>query len=318
MSKLFDYCAVHEGRDRRLTPSFMFAAAAIVIGIAAAHAAAAQPVEKYVAAHAQGEVEIVNVAGEVRVSGWDKAQVHVSAELGAGVERLDVRSEGKRTIVEVVLPRRGSNSGESNLTVRVPRDSSLIIKTVSASQEIEGVRGAQRLQAVSGSILAETFGREFEAKTVSGDVEARGRGTAAPARAAVTTVSGDVRLINIGPELELETVTGDMNATAQELARARIKTTNGELKLTARLRRGARVDAEAVNGDLRFSLREPVSAQFDIETFNGEIDNCFGPEPRRSREFAPGVELRFSEGKGEAQVRIKTLNGDVALCKAVD
>ena len=58
-----------------------------------------------------------------------------------------------------------------------------------------------------------------------------------------------------------------------------------------------------------------MNAEFDIETFNGDIDNCFGPKSRRTREYAPGNELQFSEGAPGARVRIKTLNGGVEICK---
>jgi len=274
--------------------------------------AAAEMVEKRAPADPRGEVKIVNVAGEVHVIGWDRSEVHVKADLGEGVERLDFDSEGGRTKIEVVLPRRNSRTGASDLTVYAPRESSLIINTVSAEQSIEGVRGAQRLQAVSGSIRTESWGREFEANSVSGGIEVRGHGGDGATR--VTTVSGDMRIVNVGPEVELETVNGDMTFKAEDLTRARIKSTNGDLELAARLTPDARIDAEAVNGDLRFVFGPPINAEFEIETFNGDIDNCFGPEPRRTREFAPGNELRFTEGKGGARVRIRTLNGGVEIC----
>ena len=82
------------------------------------------------------------------------------------------------------------------------------------------------------------------------------------------------------------------------------------------LARDARIDAEAINGDLRFILRGTVDAEFDIETFNGEIDNCFGPKPRRTREYGPGNELNFKRRRrATRRVRIKTLNGGVEVCK---
>ena len=59
----------------------------------------------------------------------------------------------------------------------------------------------------------------------------------------------------------------------------------------------------------------PVNAEFDISTFNGDIRNCFGPKPERTSEYAPGRELRFREGQGSGRVRIKTLNGDVDVCR---
>ena len=58
-----------------------------------------------------------------------------------------------------------------------------------------------------------------------------------------------------------------------------------------------------------------MDAAHGSETFNGDIDNCFGPEARRTSKYAPGRELSFTAGDGNGEIRIKTLNGDVILCK---
>lgn len=288
------------------------AALAMAMLTAAVPHAGAEEVSKTLAADARGEVEIVNVAGTVEVSGWDRSEVKVDADLGSSVEKLDFRNDGQRTLIKVVLPRMGSGSGSSDLRIKVPQGSGLIINTVSADQIIKGVRGMQRLQAVSGGIDTEFGPGDLEMKTVSGDIRARGDGKGL---VRATTVSGDLQITKGGPELDVNTVSGDMTVTLDRLDRGRIKTTNGDLNLTAALSDDARVDAEAINGDLHFNFRGQVNAEFDIETFNGDIDNCFGPKPSRSREYGPGNELRFSTGKGEARVRIKTLNGGVMICK---
>jgi DUF4097 and DUF4098 domain-containing protein YvlB len=283
----------------------------VVIAAAAAHA---EEVTKSGPADPKGEVSIVNVAGTVEVVGWDRAEVQVHADLGSNVERLDFKTEGAHTLIKVVLPRMGGSSGASDLVVKIPRDSSLSVNTVSADQRIQDVRGGQRLQAVSGGIETEFGPGDIEVKTVSGDILARGIDGKGSVRA--TSVSGDVQLDKIGPELDLNTVSGDMNVrVADRLNRARIKTTNGNLEFTGTLGKEARVDAEAINGDLRFILRGTIDAEFDIETFNGDIDNCFGPKSSRTREYGPGNELRFTQGKGDARVRVKTLNGAVGICQ---
>jgi DUF4097 and DUF4098 domain-containing protein YvlB len=165
---------------------------------------------------------------------------------------------------------------------------------------------------VSGGIDTEFGPGDIELKTVSGDVQARGD---AKGMVRATTVSGDLEIHKAGPELDLNSVSGDMTVTLDRLDRGRIKTTNGDLDLTAALGSDARIEAEAINGDLNFNLKGTVDAQFDIETFNGDIDNCFGPKPSRTREYGPGNQLRFTEGKGDGRVRIKTLNGGVMVCK---
>ena len=275
--------------------------------------AGAEEVSKTLAADARGEVEIVNVAGTVEVSGWDRAEVKVDADLGSSVEKLEFRNDGQRTLIKVVLPRMSSGSGSSDLRIKVPQGSGLIVNTVSADQIIKDVRGMQRLQAVSGMIQTELFNEDLELKNVSGEVSVRGHNGKGTLRA--QTVSGDLRLEDIGSEMELGTVTGDMQVRVAELSRARIKTTNGDLELRAASVTGdVRIEAEGINGDLRFRFRGPLNAEFDIETFNGDIDNCFGPKPRRSREYGPGNELRFKEGNGDGRVRIKALNGTVEIC----
>lgn len=297
----------------RTNTKLLRAMSAMALCLAAA--AHADTVQKRVPADPRGEVEIVNVSGDVQVSGWDRAEVEVNADLGRGVERLDVIGDEKnrRTTVKVVLPGGFGSSGSSDLIVRIPRESALTLNTVSADQTIADVRGAQRLQAVSGVISTQMWADELAVKTISGDVIVSAHKM--PSMVAINTVSGSISLSDAAGELTIETVTGDMTATMDSLTRGRIRTTNGDLRLRAALARDARLDAEAVNGDLRFTLRNPVDAEFDIETFNGEIDNCFGPKSERKHEFAPGNALRFKEGSGSARLRVKTLNGGVEICK---
>jgi DUF4097 and DUF4098 domain-containing protein YvlB len=278
-----------------------------------AQSAGAEDLEKRAQADPHGEVSIVNVAGEVQVTGWDRNEVQVNADLEDGVQRLEFKSSGARTSIEVVLPKGRTYEGSCDLVVHVPRNSSLVTQTISADQTIKDVRGAQRLQSVSGQIQTEAWNEDLQLKNISGEVSVRGHSGKGALR--VNTVSGSVRLEDVGPELDLTTVTGDMHVRVGELANARIKTTNGDLELRAgSLTRDVRIEAEGINGDLRFRFRGAIDAEFDIQTFNGEIDNCFGPKPHRVSEYAPGNALRFKQGNGDGRIRIKALNGTVEIC----
>jgi DUF4097 and DUF4098 domain-containing protein YvlB len=290
----------------------------VVAALLSAAQAHADPVERRVDVDPRGEVEVVNVAGSVHISGWERAEVQVNGDLGRGVERLDVLRDGTRTLVKVVLKSGRSNSGDTDLDIHIPRDSKLTTNTVSAGQSILDVHGAQRLQSVSGDIDTQAWDGEFQAKSVNGSIKIKGQTSkdkSTVGQVRVTTVSGDIAIDNLGNELELRTVSGDMDIHARNLSRAYIKTTNGDMHLTTSLQREANIDAEAINGDLNFNFEGALDAEFDIETFNGDIENCFGPKPKTIHEHGPGTELRFKEGEGRAQVRVKTLNGDVGLCK---
>lgn len=287
---------------------FAFAA---LLALSAAHAD--EQIERRLAADPAGEVSVLNVSGEVTVTGWDRNEVEVTGTLGRGVDHLEFTSEGKRTVVRVVPPDGGGHSGSSRLQIHVPQGSSLSTNTVSADQTVANVRGVQRLQAVSGDVRTEAWAEEVEIKTVSGDVRLEGHGK--PALVTLTTVSGDATVTDVAGEVAANTVTGDLEFEVRPLTRGRIRTTNGDLNLTTELAPDGRLDIETINGDMTIDFASGVSAQFDIETFNGDIDNCFGPEPVRTSKYAPGRELRFREGDADARVRIKSLNGGITFCR---
>ena len=166
---------------------------------------------------------------------------------------------------------------------------------------------------MSGDVRTEASGEDIECRTVSGDVHITGSGK--KGLVSITTVSGDATATQVAGELNGSTVSGDFTLGAGETTRSRLRSTSGDLSVTAQLAPDARVDIESISGDVRLDLLSPVAAEFEVSSFNGEIRNCFGPKPVRTDEYAPGREWRYKAGSGTARVRIKTLNGDVGVCK---
>src|SRR5450432_102478 len=165
-------------------------------------------IDRELPADAKGVVEISNTSGMVEVSGWDRPEVSVHAELDEGVQRLDMDSANGRVNIKVVLPSNSSHNNEARLRVQVPRGSELHVTTVSADQTIAAVAGLQRLNSVSGDVTTEIQAADLELKTVSGDVRVKGH--AQPARLHVTTVSGDVHMDHAAGDLDAGTVSGDL------------------------------------------------------------------------------------------------------------
>jgi DUF4097 and DUF4098 domain-containing protein YvlB len=276
-------------------------------------AMAGSPINKRTAADPDGTVEISNTAGTVVVTGWDRNEVEVTGDLGKGTERLDFTKGDKVTRIKVVLPSRSYNVDDTDLIVKVPTGSTLSINTVSADIAAQTVSGTQRLQSVSGDVRTEASGEDIECRTVSGDVHITGSDK--KGLVSITTVSGNATATRIAGEVNGSTVSGDFTLGAGETTRSRLRSTSGDLSVTGQLASDARVDIESISGDVRLDLTGPVGAEFEVSSFNGEIRNCFGPKPVRTDEYAPGREWRYNVGSGSARVRIKTLNGDIAICK---
>jgi|HubBroStandDraft_4_1064222.scaffolds.fasta_scaffold13456_3 DUF4097 and DUF4098 domain-containing protein YvlB len=267
--------------------------------------------ERTVAAQPHGVVDISNVAGSIEVSGWDRQEVSVRAELESGVENVEVGSEGGRITIKVVLPH-SSSHGEARLHVQIPKDSELDVSAVSADIQVRGVLGVQRLSAVSGDVTAEIAAADVEAKTVSGEVRIKGHDQ--PARLHLSSVSGDLRLEHGAGDLEAGTVSGTMVVSLDSARSVRAHSTSGDLRFEGKLTRGATFEASSVSGDLNVRASADGGYAYEASSFSGDISDCFDVKPERSGEYAPGHRLQGSRGEGAGHMHLKTMSGDIQLC----
>jgi len=291
--------------------SRLAAAVTVLFASAAACASGDKTFERQVPAEARGVVDISNVGGRIDVSGWDRPEVSVRAELGESVERVDVNSDHGRTTIKVVLPRHSERDGDAHLHVQVPKDSQLTVSAVSADVTTAGVTGAQRLNTVSGDITAELAGSDLELKTVSGDAKLKGHGQ--PARLHMSTVSGDVHLEHGAGDLEAGTVSGTLVVSLDSARSVRARTTSGDVHFEGKLARGADFDATSVSGDLNVRASAEGGYAYEISTFSGDISNCFNATPSEHGHM-PGHTLQGTRGDGAGHLRLKTMSGDVQLC----
>jgi DUF4097 and DUF4098 domain-containing protein YvlB len=193
----------------------------------------------------------------------------------------------------------------------VPRDSEVDVSAVSADIKITGVQGVERLNSVSGDVVGELGGADAEVKTVSGEIRLKGHG--APARLQVNSVSGDVRLEHGAGDFEGTTVSGTLGVTLDSARSIRARTTSGDVRLEAKLARGANVEATSVSGDVSLRGSAEDGYSYEVSSFSGDISDCFDVQAEHGK-YMPGSRLQGSRGQGAGHVRIKTMSGDVQLC----
>jgi DUF4097 and DUF4098 domain-containing protein YvlB len=119
----------------------------------------------------------------------------------------------------------------------------------------------------------------------------------------------------VSGEVEAESVSGNLKIVGGEFSDGEFSTVNGRIRFEGQLQEGGDLSFETVNGSIEVNLLGKVSADFEIDTFNGRVNNCFGPKAERTSRYAPGWELQFTEGEGDGDVEISTLNGRITLCK---
>lgn len=309
-----------------LTLAIALLATGLLVAVRAG-AADERTVQRQVSADPRGDVTINNVAGSIDVSGWDKSQVAVTADLHGEDLGLEVTSEGSHSQVRVTgygdgrfdfglglfnFFGRSAAPGEARLTVRVPRQSRLKVTGVSAGIQSSGVLGEQRLQSVSGDIRAELAAADVDVRTVSGDIRLRGNGQDAHLRA--NSVSGDVTLSQGAGDLQATTISGDLQASLSPARTLRLRTTSGDITLGGTLARDATVQVDTLGGHVSIHARAEDGFAYDVSSFTGDIGDCFGQSPVRNNQYGPGMRMAGTRGAGDGNVHIRTLSGDISLC----
>jgi hypothetical protein len=151
-------------------------------------------------------IVIETTSGDVRVQGWDKAQVAIEpADEPAAVCR-DGRTMSIRSVP----------GGSDDLSVHVPQGCDLVVHLVSGDMRLENVQGDTSLQTTSGDIEADGLQGEVKVRTVSGDVALRGSQLSS---LAIETVSGDSTVetsIAEGGQYSLHSISGGLRLLIPE------------------------------------------------------------------------------------------------------
>ena len=271
-----------------------------------------EDINESASAEADGHVEIVNTAGSIVVTGWDKDEIEITGTLGEGTKRLDFERNGSDTLIRVVLPKFSHNAESTYLFIKVPEASSVEADGVSADIKTSGVFGEQDLETVSGDIRAQVGDQDVELQSVSGDLEVIGNGQSLDLD--LDTVSGDIKVEDVGGELSAETVSGGIDLSTQTMTDVDVETVNGDIEWQGDLAAGGKIDAETINGDVDLTFADATNLDVNVESFNGRISTCLGYESARNSQYGPGNTLEFERGDADRQVRVDVLNGRVEIC----
>jgi Putative adhesin len=258
----------------------------------------------------QGSVEIVDIAGQIDLSGWDRSEIEVIGTSDEALSRVHMTTDGNQTVIYVRPLGDGGSGGNANrLVIHVPAKSAVSASLVSADLKVSGLQGDVHLRTVSGDISGDVAGN-LRANTATGSV----RMTARTAKMIeVKTINGDVQLTGGSGEVEVTTVSGDAKIDLGTLTRGRFKSISGNMSTKLSLAPDAELEGESVSGNIRFQFPSAPAADFDIQSISGDIDNCFGPKAAKAH-YGPGSRLEFKTGDAQARVRIETKSGDVHMC----
>jgi DUF4097 and DUF4098 domain-containing protein YvlB len=293
-------------------------AAAILAGVSPAGSALGvqQQVSRSGPVAADVTVEVFNIVGTVRVTGWDRDEIQVQGTLGQGVEGLAFENDHDVVEIRVEIPGRrrrdtGRQVGDTHLEIMVPRGASLEIETLAASIAVDGVDGDVRMESSAGGITYTGGATRVEAGTAAGDIEVNA--SAAGADIDVEGVAGSVLVQFISGNVAAGSLTGNVRVIGGRIGEGSFESVSGTLYFEGEIGAGAELDFDNFNGDIELLIPADSAAEFDISTHLGSIETEFGFEGRSVEQYSPEQEAEFTLAGGGAEVSIETFSGNVTV-----
>ena len=287
----------------------------IVLAVAllgfAAIAQGAEPISGTLTSSPTGEISIIVVRGSVKVVGIDGDQVSVEGTRDDRSEAFVFERTGDVVTIEDKLPKHTSRGAGTQLTVRVPRDSRMRVRLVSANLDIADVHGAARIATVSGTVSARGLGSDTEISTVSGNVSIQD----ASGEVRLDTVSGKIDARIAASRLAARSVSGRVQIdNTQALGRGNMATVSGYLSLTTPLEPDVELEMETVSGNGTLTFSGPLNVRVNVVGGpGGDIRNRLDGTPVQRRAAGIGKRLETQLGEGRGYVRASTVSGNLTV-----
>lgn len=127
----------------------------------------------------------------------------------------------------------------------------------------------------------------------------------------VATVNGPVRIESVSGPVKAASVNGnvEVNAASGDLD---LDSVNGRVQASFERVTAREVSLKTVNGAVEVAMPAGTGANVTASTVHGGIDSDFDL-PVRRMEHGPGADVKATIGGGGSNLRLKTVNGSIAL-----
>jgi DUF4097 and DUF4098 domain-containing protein YvlB len=212
---------------------------------------------------ATASVRIRTQSGPVRVTGWPRNEVKVSA---ASPEWLRVHSGDDHISI------RADGPGAGALDVQVPGGARVDVEVVSGTVTVRDVGGTVRASSVEGQVEVNGTAREVEAHTIAGSVDVKSSDAAKSVDVRASSVSGPVRVRTAGTaRVWAKSVSGGITLSGGAFERAQLRSVSGPLTFEGRPVGDGRFELHTHSGSIDVTLPSGASPSLDVHTVSGQV-----------------------------------------------
>lgn len=247
-------------------------------------------------------IRILNPAGAVRVTGWDRDSLSVVTTPGDKSQRLLV--SGSRDSLAVSI--QGESAFAADLEVRVPAGSNIAIKTSAGEIDADGLHGTVTALTISGRLRVGGALRSVTAESLEGNIEV----AADALEAAVRGGSGSIVVRGSVGTAVATTVSGPLLiGLTGPLRQGRFESLSGDVSYKGPLVADGTLELQSHSGNLELRMSPTLGATYDIDTYGGSIKDLLSSKAPRTLTGSAS----FAVGDGKARVIVRNFKGTVTL-----
>jgi hypothetical protein len=284
--------------------------AALLLLLAAAPLSAQQKIDRRIAVDSDVSIRITNMAGSIKIVGWDVDSIAVVGAVPAGAGFF---FGGRGQFAKLGVERKDENLAEpgSTLEIRLPRKARVWIKAGSASIDASGLRGEVECNSLSGSIRVEGSLKLLLAESMEGNINAAGPMEVVRLKGG----AGTITVRGARGDLLATTVGGAIVITDGALVRAHLETVSGTIAYDGSVDARGTLEAVTHSGDVTLRFPSDIAADFELESFDGAILNGITAKSSDVPKPFKGKPLNFVTGSGGARVSVRSFKGEIRILK---
>jgi DUF4097 and DUF4098 domain-containing protein YvlB len=250
-------------------------------------------------------IRIINLAGSVHVTGWDRDSVAVVGVPGDSNARFFIGGSDRSLKLGLDTPEGTPIRWPTDLDVRVPAASRVWIKTATGEIDADNLTGEVSAVTVGGRVRIGGTLRELTAESMDGSIEIAADATSARVR----TANGTIVLRGVLRQVEASSVSGELLVgMTGPIEHARLETISGNVSFKGPLTADGSLEVESHDGDIELRMPPTLSATYDLNAYGGTIRNELVP-----RGASVKGEQHLVIGTGSARVSVRTFKGTVAV-----
>lgn len=276
----------------------------LALGLLAA-VAPVQQMDTTFAADGSSKIELHNMEGEIRVTGWNRNDVRIQADIDEEDGYLSLNRSGSTIKVKAKWKYGPSNV---DFVLSVPKSMALNLHGVSTDVYLEDVGGEVTVETIEGEIGLRGGTGRINVHTVEGAIVVRdARGTIR-----ASTAEDDIAITNAVGEIFAETFEGDVILDDIDSESVHGSTLDGDIHYSGTVHDGGRYRLTTHDGDIRMVIPSNVNVTVVVASVDGDFETDF---PIEVKDYHGGHRLSFTLGSGKAQAELETFDGSIQLVR---